>query len=459
MGEIKFSLIFLHKGGNKLGFIESFLNINKQEQEDRSYNTTFLQGGSMPLFTNESNKNIYLEKIPSLKKGNDLLCGLISNLPIKLIQEKSDIKESNNDYRLKILNDEANLITTSSTFKSNMVHDLLFEGKAYAVIERKGNKVIGLHHVKHQDTQLYLDKSGFPLFQEITYILHGNTYTKEDNQMLIIENPNGGILNKSRSLLNDILEEYETYKQLTENCAMPLGVLKTEGRLNSDTLQKLKTAWDNLYSGRKNVGKTVVLENGLDYVPISKDLSIINMEEKEKVIGGKIEDILCLPKGYLTSSNTHQDTEILLSQTLNPIIVAIEEGLSKALLLEEEKENGYKFVIDTRELNKSNDKEYQENVSKLFNNGIISLKEVREMLNLSTNDIKRDLKLLSLGSVIQYQDDTNEVFVPNMAMSINQNENSNLKNQNENENLNLKSENKNIKSNLKSNQKENNFEN
>lgn len=73
------------------------------------------------------------------------------------------------------------------------------------------------------------------------------------------------------------------------------------------------------------------------------------------------------------------------------------------------------------------------------------------MLNLSTNDIKRDLKLLSLGSIIQYQDDTNEVFVPNMAMSIKQNENSNLKNQNENENLNLKSENKNIKSNLKSN--------
>lgn len=433
-----------------MGFIQNLLN-NTKQQEERSYNT-FLQGGSMPLFTNESNKNIYLEKIPSLKKGNDLLCGLISNLPIKLIQEKSDIKENNNDYRLKILNDEANLITTSSTFKSNMVHDLLFEGKAYAVIERKGNKVIGLHHVKHQNTQLYLDENGFPLCQEITYILHGNTYTKEDNQMLIIENPNGGILNKNKSLLNDILEEYETYKQLTENCAMPLGILKTEGRLNSDALQKLKTAWSNLYTGRKNAGKTVILENGLDYVPISKDLSIINMEEKEKVIGGKIEDVLSFPKGYLTSPNTHQDTEILLSQTLNTLIVAIEEGLSKALLLEEEKEKGYKFIIDTRELNKTNDKEYQENVIQLFNSGVISLKEVRKMLDLSTSDIKRDSKLLSLGSVIQYQDN-DEVFVPNMAMTVNQNENSNLKNKNQNENqkLNLKSENKNIKSNLKSN--------
>lgn len=440
-----------------MDFIQNLLN-NTKQQEERSYNT-FLQGGSMPLFTNESNKNIYLEKIPSLKKGNDLLCGLISNLPIKLIQEKSDIKEIKDDYRLKLLNNEANLLTTSSAFKSEMVHDLLLEGKAYAVIERKGNKILGLHRVLHQSTQIRINKDGFPISEEITYILHGKTYTKESYEMIVIENPNGGILNKNRSLLNDIIEEYETYKQLTENCAMPLGVLKTEGRLNSDALQKLKTAWSNLYTGRKNAGKTVILENGLDYVPISKDLSIINMEEKEKVIGGKIEDILCLPKGYLTSSNTHQDTEILLSQTLNPIIVAIEEGLSKALLLEEEKENGYKFIIDTRELNKSNDKEYQENVVQLLNNGMITLKESRKMLNLSTNNIDRDLKLLSLGNVIQYED--GELLVPNMAMSINQNEKTNLKKQNENEkqNLNLKSENKNIKSNLKSNQKENNFEN
>lgn len=49
-----------------MGFIQNLLN-NTKQQEQRSYNT-FLQGGSMPLFTNESNKNIYLEKIPSLKK-------------------------------------------------------------------------------------------------------------------------------------------------------------------------------------------------------------------------------------------------------------------------------------------------------------------------------------------------------------------------------------------------------
>ncbi|WP_338631080.1 hypothetical protein [Clostridium baratii] len=130
------------------------------------------------------------------------------------------------------------------------------------------------------------------------------------------------------------------------------------------------------------------------------------------------------------------------------------------MLLEEEKENGFKFVIDTRELNKSNDKEYQENVIQLLNNGVTTLKESRKMLNLSTNNIDRDLKLLSLGSIIQYQDN-GELLLPNMAMSINQNEKTNLKNKNQNENqkLNLKSKNINIKSNLKPNEKENNFEN
>lgn len=399
-----------------MGILDIFSKSNENKQEEiRSYNT-FIQGRAIPIFEEVSDKNRYLENIPSLKKGSDIIVSMVSNLPIKLIKEDGNkIKQIKNDYRLSILNNEVNAIETSMEFKSKVIKDLIFDGKSYAKIEKKGNKILGLHHVKEQSTKLYLDKNGYPLHREIAYVLHNKNYTSSEEDMLIVSNPNNGILNTNRSLLNNILEEYSAYQTLTENAASPLAILKTEGRLNPDALQKLKNAWGSLYTGRKNAGKTVILENGLDYQPISNDISKFNMEEKEKVICEKVEKILNLPNGYLSSSNSYDDLNFLLTETLLPIISCFENALNKSLLLETEKENGYNFVIDTMEMFKVDDSKYQENVLELFNNGVITLMETRAMLNLTTNEIARDLKILGLGNILQYQDN-GEVFVPNTGM-------------------------------------------
>lgn len=401
----------------------NLFNIFKPKQEERAFNDLFLSGGKSYFATNNDNtKNVYIDQIPHLKKGTDLICGLISNLPIVLNQEtEKNIKAIKNDDRLKLLNSEANFIKTSAKFKADMVRDLLLEGKAYAIIERNGNKPVSLHRVEHINTKTYTDNKGIPIEQEISYLLHGNQFTDKNYNMLIIENPNGGIINTNRQVLNDILEEYKTYKHLMDNTAKPLGVLQTEGKLNEEAISKLRTAWNNLYAGRKNAGKTIILENGLEYKPISNTIELVDLERQEKVIGGKIESLLNLPKGTLTEKGTHADEQTLLCQSINPLIVAIEQGINKALLLESEKEKGYKFVIDTREMLKTNDTEYQKGIIELFTKGIVTLKQSREMLDLPTNDIERDMKLLSLGHVIQYSD--GEIYVPNMNVSSKENDN------------------------------------
>lgn len=398
----------------------NLFNIFKKEQpkEERAFNDLFLNGGRnfFAVNNNDNTKNVYINQIPHLKKGTDLICGLISNLPIVLNQEtEKNIKTIKTDSRLKLLNNEASQITTSAKFKADIVRDLLLEGKAYAIIERNRNKVISLHRVEHINTQIYTDNKGIPLEQEISYLLHGKQYTDKNYNMLIIENPNGGIINTNRSLLNAILEEYQTYQHLMDNTAMPLGVLQTEGKLNEDIITKLRTAWNNLYSGRKNAGKTIILENGLSYKQISNTIEKVDLEKQERVIGGKIESLLNLPKGTLTEKGNHSDEQTLLCQSINPLIVAIEQGINKALLLESEKEKGFKFVVDTREMNKTNDSQYQKDVIELYKIGIITKKQAREKLDLPTDDIGRDINLLSLGHIIQYSD--GEIYVPNMNTS------------------------------------------
>lgn len=394
----------------------------QKEQEPQEIEERFLSGGrNFSLsFNDDKNKNIYMEKIPHLKKGVDLISSLIASLPIQLQQENESIKVIANDNRLKLLNLEPNVITTASKFKAQLVNDLVLKGRAYALIERKGTKITGLHYVKCVNVDTYRNDKGIPVKQEIHYILGGKQYSADMNDFLIIHNPNGGILDNSRETLQKIIEEYEAYEQLLNNTARPRSVLQTEGKLSDNAIEKLRQAWNNLYSGRKNAGKTIILENGLQYKSIDNDISLVDTEKAEKVIGQKIEAILGLPVGMLTSeeSNKHEVQEILLSNTINGLIVAIEQALSKCLLLETEKDKGYKLIIDTKEIKKSNDSQYNSNVIELFNNGIITLKQTREMLDLETNDIERDCKILSLGNVIQYVDD-GEIFIPNTGVTVN----------------------------------------
>ena len=194
-------------------------------QEDRAYNL-FLNGGYFGTGS-DNTSNFYINKIPHLKKGTDLICGLVSNLPIVLQKETNKgVKSISNDGRLFLLNNEVNSMQTSSKWKADIVRDLLLNGKAYSIIERDKNKIISIHRVEYVDTKMYLDNRGIPVDAEISYILNGKQYSAKSYEMLIIENPNGGVLHTNRETLNDIVEEYTNYKALISNTAMPLGVLK-----------------------------------------------------------------------------------------------------------------------------------------------------------------------------------------------------------------------------------------
>lgn len=78
------------------------------------------------------------------------------------------------------------------------------------------------------------------------------------------------------------LNEVEYTKYVYSKSALPMGVLKSANRLSSDALNKLKTTWQNLYSGIKNSGKVVILEEGLSYEPISLAPYKLKLSESKK---------------------------------------------------------------------------------------------------------------------------------------------------------------------------------
>lgn len=386
---------------------------NLFKKENRNY-STFIEGGNKYKSVTYGDKDMLncLYSLSSFIKGKDLICSSISSLPIYLYKEEDgNILKINNDYRLKLLNDNPNLAETASEWKEKLVEEILVNGVGYSFIDKKGNKINSINSLKSNSTQKKSFKNDYGVVTHIAYDFNLNSVRVNDvdyDNVLRVKYGKGAI--NYSNIINNLLELVETEKTLLENITSPSGILKTQGRLSDVAIDRLRNSWNNLYSGSKNAFKTIVLEEGLEYSKLSNDISDFSVDKNE--INKSIEHILNLPIGILQENSNMNFQEVLLIQTLQPLLSAIENGLND-LLLTSEQEQGYFFRFDTSEYIRSTEKERNDNVVNLFKNGLISLNEARYRLDLDA--INKDYYTMSLGDVIKYKDDTDTLYIPNMS--------------------------------------------
>lgn len=401
-----------------------FFNRQKSEVEERSYMMALSQ-----MFTTS---NIYIndsiiEKIPSVAEHISLICGTVAQMPINLYDENKSLQvtRKNDDYREFLLNSETSEFQTSYTWKYNVVRDLLLYGKSYSYIERKGSKIIGLHRVEPKTVikKEYIDDKGILKDVEITYTLNNKKCVGTIFDFLIIEKGTG-ILN-STNLLELLMQYDDTVKTALQNVVMPGGMLKTNGRLTQNTIDKLKASWQSIYSGSANAGKTIVLEEGLDYK--SLDISVEKLQLPQ-LKASFVEDVERLFNMYNVDSD-----EKFLKRVLSPIICCIENAIDKHILLEKEKKQNYYFRFNTKELLRPSVVEQANAVVQLVKGGLLTINEGRSWLDEKPffNE-ENDKLLLSLGNCLANRD--MDIQILNLGQTIN----SNGQNITENNNADLK---------------------
>lgn len=393
-----------------MGLIDFFRK--PQEVEERSHITSL----SVPIFGSNNKVNNQYMQIPSFARAHNLIVSSIASLPIYLYQENEngDIKRVRGDFREKLLNEQPNDFQTSYNFKEKIISDLLLKGEALAFINRRGLKIQDLHNVDIFNIKNYVDEKGVIVDKVVNYTL--NNKTNEDTYFNFIHAQYLQGLNSKSKVLNEILEEYEALNSLVENTASPKGVLQTEGKLNDDTVKKLRESWNNLYSGRENAGKTLVLEHGLKFSPISTtDISAIDFDRIETSIAKKVAKLFNIPYRILSDESKLEDNQLFLSQ-LSGLLKSIEESVCLSMLSEKEKENGLFFAFETNEFTRTSESEKNEILSKQLSDGIISINEARAKLNLDF--LQRDYKKMSLGEALCYEDN-GEIFVLNLGESLN----------------------------------------
>lgn len=369
--------------------------------------------------------------IPTVQACVNLICGTIAQGPIHLYKkdEKGTQIRIVGDRREFLLNEEPNEFINGFTLKYNWAKDYLLNGDSYTFIDGDDvSNVKGLHYIKNDAVFVEkYKKRGLITNAYINIASEDGVFRNRPMDFIIILNDSvdglegKGILEKGLDTLILAKNEQQYSQSVYENGALPLGVLKTDRRLSDDSLTRLQDNWKNLYQGLKNSNKTVILEEGLDYKPMSLKPSDLQLDSSRSHVLSEICRLLNVPESLINSDagkygNIEQNNIHFLQYCISPIFEAIEKALNKAFLLESEKEEGYFWAIDDTNVLRTTFADKVNALKTAVDGGLLSINEARSELN--KQKLGKDLMRFSLGNVF-YDKDTTDMIIPNMGGIIN----------------------------------------
>lgn len=375
--------------------------------------------------------------ISSVVAATDLISSTIARLPIQIYKKgtKGEQVILDEDRRYKILNKEPNSNMSGINLKKRIVMDYLLHGNSYLIPEWNRNEIVALYHVppKNVNIKKYARKG-------TEYIIDGKigiqgidgTYVKDfdpDELVIILKNSDDGLQSKGVLDLNSELLELALRQQrysssILENGSLPLAVLQVPTKLTEKAMNNIKNSWVRNYQGGNNAGKTVVLEEGVEYKPVSLNPNELDLTSGKKDTMSDIARLFNIPESMINADankyNSNEQNNIhLLQYTLSPIISVIETAFERSLLLEDEKNNGYRIQIDTSSILATTEAEKIKSTNEALKGGIISINEARRRHGYRVID--DDYMMWSLGAVF-YNKESGRMTIPNMGANIDPND-------------------------------------
>lgn len=270
-----------------MGFFDIFRPV-EEEKEDFEQRSGISSIAS--ILNGSSGMTIeQVEKIPAVQACSNLITNTIASLPVYLYREdeKGNITRVRGNYREFLLNNEPNLTVNAFNMKKQLAKYFIFLGCSYLKVDWENNEIKKLWNLKSDKVQTIKYQDGYKTSLRIKYLHNCNLEFDADEVVQILNDSYDGattkeLLHTGIDTFAVALNEVECTKYVYSKSALPMGVLKSANRLSSDALNKLKTTWQNLYSGIKNSGKVVILEEGLSYEPISLAPYKLKLSESKK---------------------------------------------------------------------------------------------------------------------------------------------------------------------------------
>lgn len=329
-----------------------------------------------------------------------LLSESVAGLPLHLYKYtgKNGEKEMATDHPLyKILYRQPNPEMTSFTFREVLMTSLLLWGNAYAQIIRDGkNGILALYPLSPENVEVDRDNGG-----NIYYIYHAYTdeIPGENNKDIILQREDmfhipglgfNGLVGFSpiammKNALGSTMAVEKFGSAFFRNGAQPSGVLEHPGTLKDPA--KIRENWSAVYGGANNAHKVAVLEEGMQYKPISLNPQDSQFLETKKFSVDEICRIFRVPPHmvqdleHATFSNIEHQSLDFVVHSLMPWLIRFEQGIVKDLLLEDEQDDYFpKFNVDG--LLRGDYQSRMNGYATGFANGFLSPNDIRRLENL-----------------------------------------------------------------------------
>lgn len=189
------------------------------------------------------------------------------------------------------------------------------------------------------------------------------------------------------------------------NGAKPGGVLSLPGLLSKEALDRLKADWQSAYSG-ENAGNTAVLEQGIEFKPLSMtnadaqylETRKFQVEEIARIFGIPLFMIQSTEKTTSWGSGIEQMSMGYVRYTLLPWVRRWEDAIWRDLLSERDPDIQVRFNLEGLQRGAMNARfdAYQKGI----NMGVYSPNEVRELEDLNPRE-GGDIYLTPMNMTIQ----------------------------------------------------------
>lgn len=339
--------------------------------------------------------------LPAVAGSVDFLCNMVACMPVKLYKiKKGKIEEVTNDSRVTCLNSDTGDTLDAFQIKKALVEDYLLGKGGYAYIAKNKNNVTAIKYVEERNISIM--KNSDPINKSYTILVNGIEYQPYQFIKLLRNTKDGasgvGLTVQVSKALETAYSTLVYQLGLVKSGGNKKGFLKSNRRLDQDTIDTLKRAWKNLYTN--NTESVIVLNDGLEFQEASNNSVEMQLDQNKNTLTAEIKNIFHIKDDFY-------DT---FKEAIFPIVKAFETALNRDLLLEKEKKN-YFFALDVNEIVKANLKERYEAYKTANDAGWISKNEIRAKENLEAIE-GMDVVNVGLGSVL-YDINSHQYYTPN----------------------------------------------
>lgn len=326
-----------------------------------------------------------------------ILSETLASLPLHIYESsETNSRKATKHPLYKLLHDEPNPEMTSFIFRETLMTHLLLWGNAYAQIIRNGKgEVLALYPLMPDRMRVDRDEYG-QLYYE--YLLSDSDANARESGAVrlstqdILHIPGLGFdglvgyspIAMAKNAIGMAIATEEYGAAFFANGATPSGILTHPGVIKNP--EAMRESWSKGFGGR-NSHKVAILEEGMNYTPISIAPNEAQFLETRKFQLNEIARIFRVPPHMVgdleksSFSNIEQQSLEFVKYTLDPWVSRFEQAMTRRLLTDDEKKKYYiKFNVDG--LMRGDYQSRMNGYATARQNGWMSANDIRALENL-----------------------------------------------------------------------------